>query len=526
MTGDNRIPFDYSIKEEEEDFAFTPLHILPNQTFSDTTTTSTSNQPKAQLPTISLETIEEEKRKATLLLDSITKMCEEQDSELEQLRIQQLRFITQLNIQTSQTGTLIISQDILSKAAQFRDRLWHIHHIVEMEINELQLMHKMIILEPSALNLTRSFIQRLKLQQSNSQIARSELQIVLNPQAAPPCVASLLITEQPIPQVVFKNKSLEDNFHLALFTGSSVSVINAQQVTASLDVADEASWKTKTPIENYTQPMDINKLNCQFENIKFNVSTRMSMVYLRFSVQIQLMDQTHHLIESNGSSPLIVITNESQWCDAAGKLLVFEAFGLQEETSWSHLANVTHTHFLKATRQELSNPARRLYPQEFQYLHYKFFMGQPTVNQQQAVKYWSWFGQVVQSLRFKRHISHLWFAGLIYGFLTKNMCNQLLKDEDVGTFIIRFSESYPGLFAVAYVDLDPYERVKHYLVKHEDISSNKTLPDFLREKSQFMFIKQLDPVTGKMTRLVKDQAFKEYYSKRQRPEPQNGYVSL
>jgi len=38
------------------------------------------------------------------------------------------------------------------------------------------------------------------------------------------------------------------------------------------------------------------------------------------------------------------------------------------------------------------------------------------------------------------------------------VCNGLLKNEEVGTFIIRFSESYPGLFAIAYVDDDPYEK--------------------------------------------------------------------
>ncbi len=53
------------------------------------------------------------------------------------------------------------------------------------------------------------------------------------------------------------------------------------------------------------------------------------------------------------------------------------------------------------------------------------------------------------------------------------------------------SGHHAGLFAVAYVSDDPNERVKHYLVKHEDISSNKTLPDFLREKPQFQICYQV-----------------------------------
>jgi len=116
---------------------------------------------------------------------------------------------------------------------------------------------------------------------------------------------------------------------------------------------------------------------------------------------------------------------------------------------------------------------------------------------------------------------------LIYGFITKNACTEILKNEDVGTFVIRFSENYPGLFAVAYVDDDPYDKVKHYLVKPEDISSNKSLPDFLREKPQFLFVNQLDPTTGELHKLPKDKVLDGYYSKRQRhSKPSNGYVLL
>ena len=138
---------------------------------------------------------------------------------------------------------------------------------------------------------------------------------------------------------------------LVLLSGSNVSIQNISKVKAIL-VADEKSWKTKKPIENEIQSMDAMKRVSLFHNIKLNVSTRytlsllfispkprilkrtlqfrMSMVYLKFGVQVQLAhDGGTHAIESAGSSPIIVITNESQWCDAAGKLLLFEAFGGQ-----------------------------------------------------------------------------------------------------------------------------------------------------------------------------------------------------
>ncbi len=119
------------------------------------------------------------------------------------------------------------------------------------------------------------------------------------------------------------------------------------------------------------------------------------------------------------------------------------------------------------------------------------------------------------------------FRRLIYGFITKEECNAALLNQDLGTFMIRFSESYPGLFAIAYVSDDPYERVKHYLVKHEDISSNKTLPDFLHEKPQFQFCYQLDTPSGTLRRYPRDVVFGSYYSKaRKIPSGSNGYVLL
>jgi len=409
---------------------------------------------------------------------------------------------------------------------QLQEQQWKLNQQIELELKEVQTLHRSVILDPPALHQLRMLLQRLKIQQQKIELFRQELQLVLNPRSPPPCIAALVLTDQPTPQVLFKGKTLEDSYVLVLLSGSNVSIQNISKVKAIL-VADEKSWKTKKPIENEIQSMDPMKRVSLFHNIKLNVSTRMSMVYLKFGVQVQLAhDGGTHAIESAGSSPIIVITNESQWCDAAGKLLLFEAFGGQNEIPWQHLANVTHTHFLKATRQDPGRPSRRLNHGEYQYLHYKFFGGQLNVTQPQAGRFWSWFGQVVQALRFKRHIANLWFTGLIYGFITKSVCNGLLKNEEVGTFIIRFSESYPGLFAIAYVDDDPYEKVKHYLVKPEDISSNKSLPDFLREKPQFLWLNQLDPATGELRKFTKDSVLKDYYSKRTPKQPSNGYVLL
>jgi len=112
----------------------------------------------------------------------------------------------------------------------------------------------------------------------------------------------------------------------------------------------------------------------------------------------------------------------------------------------------------------------------------------------------------------------------IYGFLSKEDAEKSLSRQCIGAFLVRFSESQPGLFAIVYVSEDHEDRVKHYLVKAEDIGSNKSLPDFLRESESLQYIMRIEPPTGKLTRYEKDVALKKFYSKRKVTRTK-GYVS-
>jgi hypothetical protein len=103
-----------------------------------------------------------------------------------------------------------------------------------------------------------------------------------------------------------------------------------------------------------------------------------------------------------------------------------------------------------------------------------------------------------------------------------------LEGQEEGTFLIRFSESAGGQFAVGYVSDDPSDPVKHYLVRAEDTGSQKTLPDFLREKPQFKYLYQLDVNTGNMCKYAKDAVLTPYYSRTKKAQQsgQGGYVLL
>jgi len=235
--------------------------------------------------------------------------------------------------------------------------------------------------------------------------------------------------------------------------------------------------------------------------------------------------------KSTLTNPIIVITNESQWGEAAGKLVAGDAFSSQESIPWVLYVNTLHSHLLRATNQDPMKPSRGFTHDELQYIQERFFDSRVKVTQTEATKCWGWLGAVLTTIRFKRHIRALWFDGIIFGLVSKKDCNRILKKEKSGTFLIRFSDSVAGSFAVAYTTEDPSQKVKHYLIKPEEIGANKSLPEFLREKRMFQLLVKLEPATGKTIKLEKNLAFTNYYkeankkSTKKEPEPDtHGYV--
>lgn len=117
------------------------------------------------------------------------------------------------------------------------------------------------------------------------------------------------------------------------------------------------------------------------------------------------------------------------------------------------------------------------------------------------------------------------FFSSIYGIITKQYCDKLLKDEEVGTFVIRFSDSSPGSFAVAYVSDDSKDKIKHYLIQTEDIGPNKSLPEFLKDKHQFQNLCTLHIPSLTTFKKRKEVVFGGLFSKKQQNRTtKGGYV--
>jgi len=114
-------------------------------------------------------------------------------------------------------------------------------------------------------------------------------------------------------------------------------------------------------------------------------------------------------------------------------------------------------------------------------------------------------------------------------FLSREGVNQVLSNQHWGTFVIRFSEKNPGSFAVGYVT-NTEEKVRHYLIKPEDISGKKTIVDFLAESVQFLQILQVkyDAKTGTLHQrtIDKKMALEGYLPKKPKeklPKEKDGY---
>jgi len=81
----------------------------------------------------------------------------------------------------------------------------------EVELSELHQINRNILLESGNLHQTRVCALRLQMQQQKLEVYRNELTYLTNSNT-PKLTAQLVITEQPLPQVVFlKEKQLKIN---------------------------------------------------------------------------------------------------------------------------------------------------------------------------------------------------------------------------------------------------------------------------------------------------------------------------
>lgn len=211
-----------------------------------------------------------------------------------------------------------------------------------------------------------------------------------------------------------------------------------------------------------------------------SAGTRKDVAHFRFEATV--MDRYGKETKvANISPPFLVITNECQYGESLGVLFKYDVFDIQhqkaEVVNANFFVNTLQTYFLESLRQ---NPfeVRGLSRQELRYLiEYHRLQGVVTGNQ--CTSFWDWFGKILHKIRYQRHISSLWCNGCILGFVGREDAVAYLANQPVGTFLVRFSESKPGHFAISYKD--EFQTIKHILVSSDDfVGRVKSLPDFIR----------------------------------------------
>eukprot|EP01116_Phalansterium_solitarium_P005321 TRINITY_DN1688_c0_g1_i1.p1 TRINITY_DN1688_c0_g1~~TRINITY_DN1688_c0_g1_i1.p1 ORF type:complete len:621 (+),score=209.83 TRINITY_DN1688_c0_g1_i1:113-1975(+) len=391
---------------------------------------------------------------------------------------------------------------------------------ITQQTQELFDVRSKFVLTVGNLAAAERLAQQFSVQRQRADVIRSELA----PGERKPYFA-LLIVQQPPTQVVFKGRPVDAPYRVRLLAGPLHPELAADTVKAS--IADEDNWKSAKPLENDVAKVARDR-TAEFPDLKLHVSTRMTAIHVRFSC-VSKDKKTPIAACSLLSNPMIVITNESQWADAEGKLLLLEAFSGQNEIPWPQYANMLHRHVLYATSQDVLKTNKCLSVAELNYIHARYFDNQPKIRKAKASEFWGWFGQVLTTIRFKRHIKALWSDGWIYGIASKEEAKILLCEHRPGTFLIRFSDSVPGSFAVAYTcDDGSADGVRHYLIKPEEISNNKSLPDFMRDKTMFKYIMQYPLRSSERPESLvvaeKDTILGQFYSKRKTAEPEaHGY---
>ncbi|KAH3762635.1 transcriptional repressor [Pelomyxa schiedti] len=351
-------------------------------------------------------------------------------------------------------------------------------------------IHSSQFLAPPELQKITVMQQELIINNTQLQLYINELRQALTAAGKPSCFASLVIIQQEFPSVVSKNRVLDDSpITVELLTGATdqLKAISDIKVTPILETTPQ-KVPTHRMISVESGTTDETRRLFTF-TLKMTAGTRKTPAFLKFTGKADYVGGSVGL-ESQLSKPFVVITNECQYEESDGTLLKKVAFGQSMEIPWPLFANHLQLHFARSTRQDFSSPERCLSPLDLNYLHTKFFGGK-MISQAQFDTFWNWFGKVLQRVRYQRHISQMWKEGLIYGFLTREETDDILRTREPGTFVIRFSESHPGMFAVGYKVSSKPDDTGHYLVRPDDIGTKKSLPDFIGDESQWTRILQV-----------------------------------
>ncbi|KAL8592542.1 hypothetical protein ACOMHN_030227 [Nucella lapillus] len=241
------------------------------------------------------------------------------------------------------------------------------------------------------------------------------------------------------------------------------------------------------------------------------------------------------------SLPVVVTVHGSQKCQAVATILWDNAFALPQREGfevpgsvpWSQLAEQLQVNCEKLI-------GRRMTCDHLQFLADKIFGIQGCDSHQSIVSmsqfcerplqehgckirekkkgkrrctFWDWFYDAVHLI--EKRLKGLWEDGYIEGFVSKVRAQEILKDQEEGTFLFRFSDSECGALSIAFVERkDGCQWVSHTEPMDLDYLN---LADTIRGRNRLVTL---------YPNIPKDDAFTRYYTPKQEKDPKSSYLPL
>uniref|UniRef100_A0A8C9QCK1 Signal transducer and activator of transcription n=1 Tax=Spermophilus dauricus TaxID=99837 RepID=A0A8C9QCK1_SPEDA len=234
------------------------------------------------------------------------------------------------------------------------------------------------------------------------------------------------------------------------------------------------------------------------------------------------------------SLPVVVISNVSQlpsgWASILWyNMLVAEprnlSFFLNPPCArWSQLSEVLSWQFSSVTKRGLNVDQLSMLGEKLLGPNYAGLDGlipwtrfcKENINDKNF-SFWLWIENILELI--KKHLLSLWNDGCIMGFISKEQERALLKDQQPGTFLLRFSESSrEGAITFTWVERSQNGGVPHMLFFAWSYS---TFPDIIRNY-KVMAAENIpeNPLKYLYPNIDKDHAFGKYYSRpKEAPEP-------
>ncbi|KAJ8401267.1 hypothetical protein AAFF_G00384980 [Aldrovandia affinis] len=156
------------------------------------------------------------------------------------------------------------------------------------------------------------------------------------------------------------------------------------------------------------------------------------------------------------SLPVVIISNSSQQQSAWASVLWFNMlcslpknvgfFGSSPVATWPQLAQVLSWQFLSTTKRgleasQLNMIAQKLFDKQKTYDNCRITWAKFSKEMVTGTSFtfWAWFDGILVLV--KNYLENLWNDGCIMGFVSKGREKILLKKKQMGTFLLRFSES-------------------------------------------------------------------------------------